>query len=264
MTDPSLPDPDITDEDAAALVAFLDDQLPADRRAAVEARLAADPALAAAVQRRREAATVIAAAVAQTAAPHGLRVRIDALERGGSQQRRVSRRRWLPFAQLAAATAVAAVVAVLVLGGGGLTVRGTLAAALRPPVAAASFDPLQPRLLRDRVEQVRFPNFAGKFGWRAVGVRGDRLDGRRTRTVFYDKGSRRIAYTIVAGDALDQPGEAAPAVVAGVELRTLQARGRTVVTWRRHGHTCVLSGVGVPRATLLELAAWKGMGAVTF
>jgi hypothetical protein len=37
-----------------------------------------------------------------------------------------------------------------------------------------------------------------------------------------------------------------------------------VVTWRRQGHTCVLSGTGVDRDTLLELAAWKGQGAVSF
>ena len=39
---------------------------------------------------------------------------------------------------------------------------------------------------------------------------------------------------------------------------------RTVVTWLRDGHTCVLSGSGVPRRTMLELAAWKGDGAVAF
>jgi hypothetical protein len=68
----------------------------------------------------------------------------------------------------------------------------------------------------------------------------------------------------VAGDALDRPGDARRTVSGGVELRTLRAQGRTVVTWRRVGHTCVLSGSGVDAATLRELAAWKGMGAVRF
>ena len=36
------------------------------------------------------------------------------------------------------------------------------------------------------------------------------------------------------------------------------------VTWLRDGHTCVLSGVGVPEDTLTKLAVWKGKGAVTF
>jgi hypothetical protein len=36
------------------------------------------------------------------------------------------------------------------------------------------------------------------------------------------------------------------------------------VTWLRDGHSCVLAGKGVERSALLELAAWKGDGAVTF
>jgi hypothetical protein len=40
--------------------------------------------------------------------------------------------------------------------------------------------------------------------------------------------------------------------------------GRQVVTWLRGGLTCVLSGADVDRPTLLELAAWKGQGAVRF
>ena len=37
-----------------------------------------------------------------------------------------------------------------------------------------------------------------------------------------------------------------------------------MVTWLRGGQTCVLSGEGVSEATLLELAAWKGLGSVKF
>ena len=40
--------------------------------------------------------------------------------------------------------------------------------------------------------------------------------------------------------------------------------GEPAVTWLRGGHTCVLAGQGVPEDTLLELAAWKGDGAVAF
>jgi anti-sigma factor RsiW len=263
MTEPRLPDPDLTDDDAAELAAFLDGALPADRRAAVEARLAADPALAAALDRRRRAADLISAAVSDTQAPHDLRLRIDALGMQPPARSR-PRRRWLPFAALASTAAAAAVAVVIALGGDGLSVRGTVAAALRTPVATASLDPVQPRLLRERVEHVRFPNFAAKFGWRPVGVRTDELDGRQTRTVFYEKGGHRIAYTIVAGEALGQPEDARRTVVGGVELRTLRVDGRTVVTWRRAGRTCVLSGAGVDARTLRELAAWKGQGAVRF
>ena len=43
----------------------------------------------------------------------------------------------------------------------------------------------------------------------------------------------------------------------GTELRTLEVNGRLVVTWRRAGDTCVLSGTGVTAAELQRLAAWK-------
>jgi anti-sigma factor RsiW len=262
MTDPRPPDPEISDADAAELAAFLDDRLPAERRAAVEARLAAEPALAAAVDRRRSAAGLIAAAVAETHAPHDLRLRIDALGRTSAPRPR-PRRRWLGAVGLAGAAAAAAVVAVLSLGGK-LTVDETVAAALRPPVAAVGVDQSAPQLLRERVEHVRFPNFAAKFGWRAVGTRTDDLEGHGTRTVFYEKAGRRVAYTIVGGAALDRPGQARSTAVGGVQLRTLRTKGRTVVTWRRQGHTCVLSATGVDAKTLRELAAWKGKGAIRF
>jgi hypothetical protein len=39
---------------------------------------------------------------------------------------------------------------------------------------------------------------------------------------------------------------------------------QTIVTWLRARHTCVLSSDDVGRRELLELAAWKGEGAVSF
>jgi hypothetical protein len=50
----------------------------------------------------------------------------------------------------------------------------------------------------------------------------------------------------------------------GITLRGLSADGRVIVTWPRGGHTCVLSGTDVDAATLLDLAAWQGKGAVEF
>lgn len=262
MTDPRPPDPDVTDAEAAELVRFLDGQLPADRAAVIESRLATEPALAAALERRMSAAAVINDAVARTQAPLDLRLRIDAL---GSPAARRPRRvlRWRGFAAIAGAAAAAAVVATVVLSGSELTVRTTLAAALRPPAASVTLNPDRAGLLRDRVDDVPFPNFSGKFGWRPVGVREDELEDRDTRTVFYEKNGRRIAYTIVAGAALEEP-DAPRTDLGGVELRTLTADGRTVVTWQRLGHTCVLSGAGVDGNTLRELAAWKAKGAVAF
>jgi hypothetical protein len=151
-----------------------------------------------------------------------------------------------------------------VLIGGAPSTEAMLAAATRPPTGTVSLDPRQPALLRERVESVPFPNFAAKFGWEATGVRTDEIGGRSTRTVFYRKDGRRIAYTIVAGEALDFPGQAAKETRDGVDLRTFQDGDRTVVTWRRDGQTCVLSSTDVPRDELLTLASWKGKGAVTF
>jgi hypothetical protein len=99
-----------------------------------------------------------------------------------------------------------------------------------------------------------------------VGTRTDEIGGRKTRTVFYEKDGKRIAYTIVEGDALSAPGDAATATREGTELQWIESEGRTVVTWERGGHTCVLSAVQpeVPTNDLLELAGWKGKGGVPF
>jgi len=43
-------------------------------------------------------------------------------------------------------------------------------------------------------------------------------------------------------------------------VRTLILDGRLVVTWRRAGHTCVLSGTAMPAAQLQRLAAWEAPG----
>jgi hypothetical protein len=44
--------------------------------------------------------------------------------------------------------------------------------------------------------------------------------------------------------------------LSGVDLQSFALRGRLVVTWRKGGHTCILSGSGVPRAELAKLAGW--------
>jgi hypothetical protein len=119
----------------------------------------------------------------------------------------------------------------------------------------------EPKLLDAALENVPFPNWAEEFGWRATGVRIDRIGGRGTVTVFYEKNGRRIAYTIVSGDALDVPSDAEPAGRDGIDLHTLELAGRRVVTWERLGRTCILSG-DLDRPTLLKLAAWKGKGSV--
>jgi hypothetical protein len=78
-----------------------------------------------------------------------------------------------------------------------------------------------------------------------VGARTDVVEGRAMRTVFYARGARTIAYTIVDGAPLDHDGT----------LRGLSGPGgRLAVAWTSHGHTCLISGAGVDPGALRALA----------
>jgi hypothetical protein len=258
-------DAPLSEPDEAALAAYVDGRLDPAERGALEARLASDPVLAAALEHQRAGFAAITTAAASVSAPLALRSRIEAMQRGEAAPRKRRERRgwgWLPSAGLAVA-ALAAVAIVIAFSGGPATAE-VLAAATRPPVAAVQLDPGQPRLLKDQVDDVRFPNYEGKFGWEAEGVRTDEIGGRETKTVFYRREGRRIAYTIVEGEQLAWPPGSDRMEREGTKLRTFSEDGRTVVTWRRDGRTCILSATNVPEDQLLELAAWKGQGAVEF
>jgi hypothetical protein len=128
--------------------------------------------------------------------------------------------------------------------------------------AIRSFDTESPAPARTRAllavsaEGLSFPNWGPKLGWRATGVRRTELGDRRLTTVTYVKDGRSVDYTVVSGAPLDEHG--ALLVRDGLRLRA----SSDLVTWRRRGRTCVLSGDGVPTATLAKLAAWDGDGAV--
>lgn len=255
--------PAVPDDEPVELAALADGSLAPERRAALEARVAASPELAARLAEQQRTHALIQGVTATVEAPAGLRRRLEA-ERGS--RRRRGRPQLLLGTGLAAAVATAlALLFTLPGGAGGPSLATAAGYAVRPATGVAPPpQPGEPKLLARAVGGVPFPNWVEKFGWRATGARTDTLSGRRVVTVFYEKQGHRLGYTIVDGDALRVPGDAAPAVREGTELRTFAANGRLVVTWLRGGHTCVLSGPGVGRAVLLKLAAWKGKGAVPF
>ncbi|MET0751357.1 MAG: hypothetical protein ABWZ43_09875 [Solirubrobacterales bacterium] len=211
------------------------------------------------IERQRAALAALATLRGELEAPPRLRARIEA-RRGESR----SGSRW-PVIGVAVAAVAAAVLAFAILPGGEPGVEEAAELAARPAAGPAPPpEPETPALLAANVEGVAFPNWKPEFGWRAAGERGDELDGRRTRTVFYEKEDARLSYTIVSGDPLDAPdGETTN--VDGVEFTTFDAgAGERGVTWLRDGHTCVLVGHDVDEPTLIKLAAWKGDGAVGF
>jgi hypothetical protein len=75
----------------------------------------------------------------------------------------------------------------------------------------------------------------------------------RAVTVYYSLGAAHMAYTILSAPELPQPA-ARVAVENGVTVRTLRLHGRLVVTWRREGSTCILTGTNVSAAQLRRLA----------
>lgn len=210
-------------------------------------------------QQERVAVDALRRAAAERA-PADLRMRIEALR----QARPVGRRRAPAFAALAGALACAAAALILLLPGGAPgspSVSQAAQLALRGAAGPApGADPGDPGMkLAARVQGLYFPNWSATLGWRPAGVRTDQLGGRQAVTVYYERDGMRVAYTIVATPALAQP--TAPVTrIGGLALQAIALGGRHVVTWRRAGHTCVLSASGVPAGTLEELANWRPAG----
>jgi anti-sigma factor RsiW len=244
----------LSERDFAELCAFADGTLPAERRPVVEARVAADPRLQELVDRQRRAVTATEA-LADEPVPQSLQAAVQEQRR----KRRPRRRRvsWLaPRLGLAGGVAAAvAIVAVALSGGPGApSVADAAQLATRPPSEPAPSSAGGARLAAD-VEGVVFPDFRQAYGWRPVGSRHGKLDGRKVTVVYYAKGARRVAYAIVSDGALPRPSDARSTEVEGVRYQTLRLDGRPGVTWRRDGHTCVLVGAA-PRGELLRLASY--------
>ena len=209
---------------------------------------------------------LVAMAVAETSAPLALRER---LERQRETARPSSRRRFLGLAGAFAAVAAAAVTA-LVINLGGASSPSVLAtvelAAPGPTLPAPKHDTQNKALLRTSIEGLPFPDWNTRFQWRAIGARQDEIEGRNSKTVYYDnpKGAR-AAYTILGGSQLEPPEGARKVMVRGHPYYVLDRDGQRIVVWYRDGHTCVMSAPkGITQAKLLDLAAWDDGGNVPF
>jgi len=253
----SEPNHHLTPGDEADLAALADGRLDPERRRMLEARIEAEPSLGAALERQRSAVQVLFEVSGSVSAPLRLRTAVERMSEEPPAARRASLwapRRWLPVAAIGGAVAVA----ILLAGAGGPGVPDVVAAAAKPPQERADAGTPGDRWLAEAQDGLRFPEYAD---WRADGTRDDRIGGpgrgRQTRTVFYAGANGRVAYSIVSGDALEEPDDARVIRRGNQDLRTFEDDGRTVVTWVRNGHTCVLSSRDLPADRLAALAVWS-------
>jgi hypothetical protein len=216
--------------------------------------------------RAREGEALIAAAVSDVYAPQSLREAIErererAAVRAGAP---FWRRRRLGLALAGAATAL--VVAVIALQAGETSTEPTLAKV----TATARLDATKPAPrsvggtppnLDARVDNLVFPDWQAKFGWRAVGRRDDTLSGRTVTTVVYrNPDGARLRYAVVSGDELAAEPPGRPVTRDGKTYHVASAGGRTVVTWTQQGHTCVIAAPAtVPSTRLVDLAASRNV-----
>jgi hypothetical protein len=241
------------------LAALADGSLAGDRRARVEAMVANSAELQSLVEEQRRAVSAVRAVA--VSAPRGLRERFAGTTAAAAPPRRLI---FAPALATACVLAVALAVVLGTIGSAAPTVAQAAQVALRPataPAPAGNRGALLPDL---RAAGLPYPYWADRFGWRASGVRRDRVSGRSMTTVFYVRAGRRIAYTIVSGPKLTAPGNARVTVREGTRIAIYRMDNRTVATWLRGGHSCVLSGAGVPTNALVELAAFRSDGAIPY
>jgi hypothetical protein len=171
---------------------------------------------------------------------------------------------WLPRRVGAAAIAAAIVLVALVVAlsstGGSTAISTGRAYALTQGTAALPAPQPDPSAdgagLAARVEDVAFPNWEARYGWRSAGERIGRIGGRAVTTVFYETyGNRRIGYAIVAGTPAPSTSDGMVRRVDGKSYRVSTVGGGHIVTWLRDGRLCVIGGADVGAGTLLALAS---------
>ena len=99
-----------------------------------------------------------------------------------------------------------------------------------------------------------FAAAAEAAGWVPIGTREDRLEGRDTRTTYWQKAGSLVAHTTVSGAPVAIPETGRRTGRRGVLLRSFDEDGRTAVAWNENDHTVVISGIRISRASLYNLA----------
>jgi hypothetical protein len=246
------------------LTRLADGTLRGSRRDRLEQLVAHSPELQARLRAQRRAVAAIRSVAELERAPVALRRQHQALS---ARRRYRARAIGLGLGLAGAAGAVLWTIAALGGGQAGLTVAQAATIAGRPATTVVAEPAADDHVALPGVqaEDMPFPYWEDRFGWHAVGARTDRMDGRLLTTVFYRRGAQRIAYTIVAGNALPPVAAARTTVRGGTMLADSWSRGRPVVTWLRRGHTCVLSGGrGVSLGALTQLAGWRDRGEIPY
>ena len=192
-------------------------------------------------------------------APDRLRLAVAETVAGAERPRRRARLQLGGALAAAGAIAVVLLVALAIGGDGGSEpalpgVRAVAPIALRAATAPAPAARPGGESLVVQVGPIAFPTWT-RTGWHAVGARSDTVGGHGLQTVFYaDAAGRRIGYAIA--DATLPVGGGQVVTLRGARLRVLDRGATSIVTWRRDGRTCILTGRGVPVGRLLTLASY--------
>lgn len=246
------------------LAAFADGSLPAVRRGKIERALSESPGLRAAVGAQQRVLRAIDAA-ARERAPSSLRAQVRLVQ--PPARRRVPNPGVLLTASVLGACAAAVVAVFLSVGGGAVAPTVAQAAVLNARVPQRGVrEPQkgQGALPNIGAAGLTYPYWEDHFGYRAVGVRYDRLGARAITTVFYRRGASRVAYEIAFGRPLALGGKSWSTERQGVRLWAMRTHHGLVVTWLRDGHTCILIGSATRLPVLLRLAAWHQGGRIPY
>jgi hypothetical protein len=243
------------------LARLADGTLAPERAREIEAQVAESPELSQLLVEQRRSLELTR--MLDEPAPAGLRTRVESLHKRPAPAMRIRRAGFAGGLAAAAAAVAIAVVAILPSGAGGPTLSAAAAFTLKAPTAPAPAHVVDGTLNLD-VDGVPYPFWEQDFGWKAVGKRVDKIDGRTATTVFYKKGSNRIGYTIVTGAPVSVSGKPAETFRNGVRFRSVALNGATVVTWERKNHSCILSGQGMTKEKLVKLASWKDEGELPY